>query len=229
MPAVVAFVSQKGGVAKSTLARAVASVAASAGITVVIADLDLKQQSASRWARLRLDNKVLPAITVSTVSDIEQAIDLHAACELLIVDTPGQTSPTTLRVAERSHVVVVPTGPGLDDLVPTVLLLHEFLQAGVPRERLAPAICRVSTKKEEADARHYLAAAGYAALDGSVPERAAYRDMHNNGRAINETLDEDRDARADQLIDALFRKVIDEIKRHASQTKTARPKKGHVT
>ena len=40
MPVVVAFISQKGGVGKSTLARALGAVAASAGLKVRLADLD---------------------------------------------------------------------------------------------------------------------------------------------------------------------------------------------
>ena len=38
MPAVIAFVSQKGGVGKTTLARALAAVCSHAGLAVVLAD-----------------------------------------------------------------------------------------------------------------------------------------------------------------------------------------------
>ena len=38
MAAVIAFISQKGGVGKSTLARALAAVCAQAGLEVVLAD-----------------------------------------------------------------------------------------------------------------------------------------------------------------------------------------------
>ena len=43
MAAVIAFISQKGGVGKSTLARALAAVCAQAGLEVVLADLDPRQ------------------------------------------------------------------------------------------------------------------------------------------------------------------------------------------
>lgn len=44
MASVVAFVSQKGGVGKSTLARALAREAAAGGLRVKVADLDTQQE-----------------------------------------------------------------------------------------------------------------------------------------------------------------------------------------
>lgn len=52
MLVIVGFVSQKGGVGKSTLARALATSAAAAGTTVTIADLDVQQETVKRWADL---------------------------------------------------------------------------------------------------------------------------------------------------------------------------------
>jgi chromosome partitioning protein len=43
MPVVVAFVSQKGGVGKSTLARALATFAVAHGLRTKLADLDVQQ------------------------------------------------------------------------------------------------------------------------------------------------------------------------------------------
>ena len=56
MLVIVGFVSQKGGVGKSTLARALATVAAEAGIKVKIADLDPQQQTIARWEERRAAN-----------------------------------------------------------------------------------------------------------------------------------------------------------------------------
>ncbi|WP_310707558.1 nucleotide-binding protein, partial [Burkholderia multivorans] len=53
MAAIVAFVSQKGGVGKSTLARALAREAAAGGLRVKVADLDTQQGTAVDWHRLR--------------------------------------------------------------------------------------------------------------------------------------------------------------------------------
>ena len=49
MVAVIAFVSQKGGVGKSTLARALAREAAASGLKVKVADLDPEQATIVDW------------------------------------------------------------------------------------------------------------------------------------------------------------------------------------
>ena len=56
MPVVVAFISQKGGVGKSTLARAFAAVVSLAGLAVRIADLDPQQATAMQWGKVRRTN-----------------------------------------------------------------------------------------------------------------------------------------------------------------------------
>ena len=49
MSVVVAFVSKKGGVGKSTLARALTAVLARRGLLTTLGDLDSEQQTAIRW------------------------------------------------------------------------------------------------------------------------------------------------------------------------------------
>jgi chromosome partitioning protein len=224
MPAVIAFISQKGGVGKSTLARALAAVAAHAGIQTVVADLDPRQQTAVRWGEVRHAKNVAPEIAIEGFADIDDALQAHTDCELLVVDTPGQSDATTLHIAERSHVVVIPTGPTLDDLYPAVLLLHELAESEIPAERLAVALCHILSKGEEEEARRYITAAGYEIFAGSLPERAVYRDAQNQGLAVSEI--KDLDPRVDKLLESMLQKVMQEVKRHAVAKKTAAVKKG---
>src|SRR5271169_5991832 len=61
---VIAFVSQKGGVGKSTLARGLAREAAKSGLSVKIADLDTQQGTCVEWHRRRLNEGVEPVVSV---------------------------------------------------------------------------------------------------------------------------------------------------------------------
>ena len=208
MSAVIAFISQKGGVGKSTLARALAAVCAQAGLEVMLADLDPRQQTLIQWQKARTAQRVSPRLSVEPFDDAAEAVERADACDLLILDTPGGVNDDTLSVARTAHLIVQPTGPSLDDLHPTVLLFHELVAVGIPKSNLVAALCRVlNGEEEEAAARAYLKEAGYEVLEGSIPESLTYRLAHNRGRSLTETNEQAFNDRADALIEALLTKV----------------------
>ena len=132
--------------------------------------------------------------------------------QLLIIDAPPRASKCTLEIARRADLVVQPTGPGVDDLDPAIILFHELVREGVPRERLVMALCRVATQGEETAARAYVEKAGYAVLPGCIPERAAYRDAHNRGRAVTETKQKSLNERSDVLMSGLLGLITVRVK-----------------
>ena len=207
MPIVVAFISQKGGVGKSTLARALASVAAHGGLKVLLADLDPKQRTLVQWQVARKQNKVSPRFMVAGFANVDDALAASAKSDLAILDTPGRVDVSTLAIAKRAHLIVQPTGPSLDDLHPTVLVFHELVQAGILRSRLVAALCRVLLDEEEIAARSYLEEAGYEVLAGSIAENAIYRIAHNRGQSLTETAERSLNSRADALMEALLTKI----------------------
>jgi chromosome partitioning protein len=207
MPAVIAFVSQKGGVGKSTLARALAARVALAERDVVLADLDLRQQTLVPWQQARTAQGVSPRLSVEAFNNAAEAAERAETCDLLIFDTPGEVNNDTLAVARMAHLVVQPTWPTLDYLHPTVLLFHELVDAGIPKSRLVAALCLVLGEDEEAAARAYVNVAGYEVLKGSIPESITYHVAHNRGRSIIETDEQAFNDRANDLIKALLEKV----------------------
>lgn len=204
---VVAFVSQKGGVGKSTLSRGLAREAAKSGLTVKICDLDVQQGSCVDWHRRRLAEGVEPVFDCQAYRAADTALSEAARFDMLIVDAPARASEATQKIAEKASLVVQPTGAGLDDLIPAVKLFHELVKAGVPKKRLVFALNNVLTEAEEAAARSYLTEAGYAVLDGSLPSKASYRDAQNHGRAITETAFSSMNARADTLLQSLIDRI----------------------
>jgi chromosome partitioning protein len=216
MPVTVSFVGQKGGVGKSTLARAFAAVAARGRLKVKLADLDLNQQTSVRWAKIRVARRNSHPVEAEPYATMREALAGSQGADIVIVDTPGHASPETLEIARSSHVVVLPTGASTDDLYPTVLLLYELEQMGIPKERLAVALCRLLELREEHAARKYVETAGYQALLGSVPERAGYRTAHNQGQSLTETSDQALNGRARTLMESLLEKVWVQLK--ASKT-----------
>jgi chromosome partitioning protein len=207
VPAVVAFVSQKGGVGKSTLARALAREGAKAGLRVKLADLDTQQGTSVDWHRTRLAAGIEPVISAEAYATAAQALAVTDRYDLLILDGPARTSAATLEIARASSIVVQPTGAAADDLRPAVREFHALTKAGVPKPKLVFALNRIGTEAEENDARQYIADAGYESLPGSLPERAGYRMAQNTGYAITETRFAPLNERADALIQALIDRI----------------------
>ena len=207
MAAVVAFVSQKGGVGKSTLSRALAREAAAGGLRVKVADLDTQQGTSVDWHRQRLNAAIEPVVSVEAFATAAQALGVANGFDILILDGPARTSQATLEIARAANLVVQPTGASLDDLRPAVREFHALVKAGVPPARLAFALNRIGTPAEEAETRTYLAEAGYAVLDGCLLERPAYRQAQNAGHAITETRYAALNERADTLIQSLIDRV----------------------
>jgi chromosome partitioning protein len=204
MTTIVAFVSQKGGVGKSTLTRALAREAAVGGLKTKIADLDTQQGTCVDWHRLRLSQGIEPIVSAEAFATAAQALKAADGFDLLILDGPARTSAATLEIAKAADLVVQPSGPSRDDLVPAVREFHALVKAGIPTERLAFALNRVGTNAEEAAARAYLEQAGYGVLAGWLLDRPAYRQAQNTGHSITETRFVGLNEQADILIQSLI-------------------------
>ena len=111
----IAFVSQKGGCGKTTLATCLAVAAKEAGERVFILDLDC-QKSAVRWGSKRHD----PHLLVEAVPSARLPAALTALSKrnmsLVIVDTPHLDSPRTLAAIKAADLCIVPARPATFDI-----------------------------------------------------------------------------------------------------------------
>lgn len=204
---IVAFVSQKGGIGKSTEARALAREATNSGIKTKLADLDLEQATSSDWHRRRLAAGLPPAASVELFATAKQAIESVGDAELLILDGPARASKGTSDIAKVADLVVQPTGASLDDLIPAIKVFNALVKEGIPRSKLVFSLSRVGTEAEEAEARSYLSDAGYETLTGCLYEYPAYRQAMNAGLSVTETRYKRLKEKADELIQALIDKI----------------------
>ena len=91
-----------------------------------------------------------PALDVVSFQTAAQAIQACGTSgELLIIDAPAGTSKATLEIAKHADLLVQPSGAGIDDLDPAIILFHELVREGVSLDRLVLALCRVATQVEE--------------------------------------------------------------------------------
>ena len=117
---VVAFVNQKGGVGKSTLATNAAAIL-SESYRVVLLDTD-EQGSSELWCNARdedyAENHKVRSFSKhykKTVNASAVTIDLEdiaSGCDIVVVDTPGRNEFVSLGVISAANLVIIPLTPG---------------------------------------------------------------------------------------------------------------------
>lgn len=207
MAIILGLVSQKGGVGKSTLARAIAREACNSGWSVLIADLDTQQGTCTNWQRRRLNAKLTPTFSVQGFSSAKQALNTAENYDLLILDGAPRASKATLDIAQKAHLVIQPTGASIDDLDPAILLFHELVQNKIPKQKLVCALCRISTQSEATAAKEYIQEANHTVLNGCTTEKSGYRIAQNQGKSITETSYPSLNEQADNLIQSIINKL----------------------
>jgi len=208
MSYILALVSQKGGVGKSTLARLIATEAAKSKFSVKIADLDTAQTTSAKWAARRAENGIKPEIRAEAMKSVKTGVGEAENFDLYIFDGAPHSSKQTLEIANAADMVVIPTGEGIDDLEPAVVLANDLNKSGIDPKRIAFALCLVADSKKEVEgAREYLSSTPYRVLDGEIPFRAGFKIALDQGKSITETrfksLMKRADAMAQNIIDAL--------------------------
>ena len=203
--AVLSFISQKGGVGKSTLARLVARELAVQDYSVLVADMDLQQGSSIAWGRRRLAAEVKPEINVQSFNRVPTALQHGANFDALIFDGAPHATSTSEDIAKACDLVVIPTGLSVDDMEPAVILAQELERKGTKRERISFALCRVGNSETEiAESRAYLEQARFHVLPGAIPEMVTFRRASDMGRALSESNRASLNEKADELAQAVF-------------------------
>jgi chromosome partitioning protein len=180
--------SQKGGVWKSTLARALATAFASNGWAVKIADLDTKQGTCTAWQQRRLRAGISPDVPVQMFGNVATAVARASDADLLIFDGAPHASIETVEIAKASDLMILPTGLSIDDLEPTVTLANTLTDKhGIPADRIVFALCKATSPAEVRAAREYLGKTRFATLDGAIQSKPAFSSALDAGLSLIET------------------------------------------
>lgn len=115
---IIAFVTQKGGTGKSTLAASLAVAAGEAGERVAALDLD-PQASLSHWGERRVAE--MPLVDRTTPDKLTQALNALAShgYTLAIIDTAGIDSPAATAAMRVADMALIPARPSLADIEAT--------------------------------------------------------------------------------------------------------------
>ena len=190
MGAIISCISQKGGVGKSSLARSIGVEAVKQGIKTRICDLDIRQKTSLNWSIRRKEAGFEPDIDCLVYDDLAAALSEQDDWELNILDGPARVSESTLDIAKKSDLVILPSDPSKDSLEPCVMTAHELANNGIDVGKILVIITRPSTQKQVSDALTYIEAAGYHCLKSSVFDKPSYQTALNIGKAYTETTSE---------------------------------------
>jgi chromosome partitioning protein len=181
------FTSQKGGVGKSTLARATAVALAAAGRKVLLADFDVEQLTCIRWQAQRQARRLEPSIEVAKFSKESKLDRVSDKYDDVVIDTRGRHDDLALELAKTADVIFLPSSFSLDDLSPTLAVVESLRNARVPSSRVAVVFCRTGgSARQGQHARSILAMNNIAVIDAVLPQRDGFVSLSATGRTGRE-------------------------------------------
>lgn len=184
---IISFLSQKGGVTKSTLARGVAVAFGENDWAVHIADMDWQQQTCGKWTARRDEKNIEPSISSSSHRRVDTALKNEELYNLLIVDGRPAADQDSILIAKASTLVVLPTGTSLDDLEPQLNFANDLKMNGVSVDKILFVVNKVSTDSEASNAIDTIKAWGFSVCKNVIPFKAGYSSAQDQGLSVTET------------------------------------------
>ena len=216
----VAFLSQKGGSGKTTLAVHIAVAAQEDGERVVIVDTDL-QKSAATWSESRASATPAVAPVATAALDDVIAAARHDAITLCIIDTAPHAAPNAARVARAADLVLIPCRPTAFDLAAAGSAVDIVRAAGAPGAFILSA-CPFRAP-EILETRAVLTTRyGLPVAPVEITDRRAFARAIATGRAVTEF---DSHGKAAEEIRALWRWLKERI---TDGRKDNRPRRIHA-
>jgi chromosome partitioning protein len=203
---ILAFISQKGGVGKSTLAQALAVETTKQKLKVLLADCDPQQSTSYKWTQLRKENN-LSSINCQIFNQVKDIWPLAKQYDLIIIDGPARTSKGTTEIAQRANLLIQPTSATRADLEPAVREFNSLVKQVIPAKKLTLLLNNLITPAEEKAARTYLGLTNYHCLPYALFARASYRQAQNEGKSISEISYKNLSKQVKKLLDSILERL----------------------
>ena len=179
---VIAFVTQKGGSGKTTLAFCCAVAAQEQGAKVLVLDMD-SQGTAEAWYQDR--EAETPQLARVDAVNLAQALDAAKGqgFDFVLLDTPGRDEPATAAAIRVSDFCIIPCRPTPGDMKATPPTMATI-------KRLGKRGAFVLTQTPARGTRLAEAEAGLTVLGMVSPvrivHRHAYQDAQGRGQGVTE-------------------------------------------
>lgn len=179
----IAFLSQKGGSGKTTLAVHSAVAALEGGEVVLVIDTDA-QKSAATWREARTEQlPLVAAVPVSQLHDVMVAAS-NEGVAYCIVDTAPHATPEAARIAGAVDLVVIPCRPTAFDLAAAGNAV-QIARAAKARAVFVLSACPFRAP-EISETRLVLEGYGFPVSPAEITDRRAFARAVATGRAVTE-------------------------------------------
>lgn len=188
MPLIIACLSQKGGVGKSTLARLIARTYAVGGWSVKIADFNTTQLSSYNWTEIRNSEGVKPKI--DSEPSTSPSLLKREKYDLVVADGRPDSDQSSLDIARIADLIVIPTGLPLDDLMPQLRFANELVEKGIDSNKILWVLNKITDSATAVnEARDYIRQdrdRDYRIAQQELMHKISYQKAQNHGLALSE-------------------------------------------
>lgn len=200
----IAFLGQKGGTGKTTVATALAVRASQDGKHVALIDLD-PQGSAAKWAKRRTTEN--PAIAARQPYELADTLDRlnKGGADMVFIDTPGKIENAALEASKHADLVLIPVRPTPLDLDAVKEIRNLLAFAGDPPAYVVLNCIPPQGHKHEIARQVIEQRDGLNVCDAAFCQRAIFADAMITGQTAGET---DPEGKAAKEIDALYSLVL---------------------
>ena len=185
----IAFVNQKGGVGKTTLAVNVAGCMARQGMKVLLVDAD-PQQSALDWAGVRQDECPFSIIGMPRPVIHKELPKLEEGYSHVIIDSPPSVHQLTQSIVGASDVVIIPVQPSPYDVWAAEAVLKVIDDASAVLNPSLKTLFAINRKIVNTaigrDVADSLAQYGKPVLNAQVCQRVAFAESAAQGKTVFE-------------------------------------------